>query len=391
MSTSSPDVAAYSLVSGSAGAAASYISGQINVAANVGDAALNAFKSAVAALQIANDQSGMLGSITGIRVRRLNSSIASKLNQQVSWPVLSSSTLSSIPKPTTLTLDSLPSFSTLVSGIDSARSQLLARLSALLAAGSTGLSTAVEQAIWDRARQRQELKNLAQYAEAENYFAARGFDLPTGALVGRLTQIGIEIGRNEDALNMDIAIEQAKLEQTNIHFILDKGVTIVVEMMNSAINAVLKANETKLDAFKQNVLKYTSELDAAVKLMELSVKEAEAKTDLIKAKVTAASADADADAKSLAVEAEIAKAEAMLSLERAKAIVEYNIRKQSIQVEAAKGVAQAAAQVCAGALAAVNMSVHYGYTASASAIGQGTNSWSSSTSVSTINQTTASV
>lgn len=55
----------------------------------------------------------------------------------------------------------------------------------------------------------------------------------------------MEIGRNDVALNTDIAIEQAKLEQTNVHFILEKGTAMVVDAINVKLNAVIKANEVK--------------------------------------------------------------------------------------------------------------------------------------------------
>ena len=140
-----PNVAAYSLVSQAAGTASSFINGQVSSARNVAMTAVGSFTTAIHSLNVASDSVSLLG-ITGIRIRRLNSSIASKLNEQVSWPILSSSTLSAISKPATLSLDSLPSFSSLVSGIDGARSQILTRMLALLADGATGLSTTVEQA-----------------------------------------------------------------------------------------------------------------------------------------------------------------------------------------------------------------------------------------------------
>lgn len=387
---SNPMTGAMSIVNEASGKAADFVSSRIVAANTAAKAAMAHFETMMSSLRAAAKDDLSLKSIGTPKISYVGSKIPTLMTDTVTWPVIDSSILSGITKPTLQPLEPLPSVGSLLTGANSLFSVICTRLNLLLASGATGLSAAVEQAIWDRARQRQELKNLAQYAEAENYFAARGFDLPTGALVSRLTQISVEIGRNDAALNTDIAIEQAKLEQTNVHFILEKGTAMVVDAINAALNAVIKANEVRLETFKQAVSQYIAALEGAIRLTELQIKEAESKVDLAKVRLMAAIADADAQAKSLAVQLEYAKAEAQIAIEKGKAMIDFNVRRFGIQVEAARGGAQAAAQVAAGALSAVSASANYGFTGNASAQGIGSDSWSFQTSVSTINQNTSS-
>jgi len=79
--------------------------------------------------------------------------------------------------------------------------------------GGTGLGATVEAAIWARARARQDLQNERIYDESLNFFAARGFTIPPGALGGRLVEALAEQTRADAQLNYEILIEQARLAQ----------------------------------------------------------------------------------------------------------------------------------------------------------------------------------
>lgn len=89
--------------------------------------------------------------------------------------------------------------------------------------GGTGLATDVEQALIDRAQARKELERQSKYAEAEQYFSGRGHTLPPGALSGRLLNIQEQIGKETQQQDDDILIEQARLAQTNTHFMIEKA------------------------------------------------------------------------------------------------------------------------------------------------------------------------
>jgi hypothetical protein len=97
---------------------------------------------------------------------------------------------------------------------------LLARIINDLQTGATGLDATVEQEIFDRARARQTIEFNKTQTEIEDYFAARGFELPPGAMAGRLQEQASEQARNLLDLNGKIMIEQAELAQKNSQFIL---------------------------------------------------------------------------------------------------------------------------------------------------------------------------
>jgi hypothetical protein len=92
--------------------------------------------------------------------------------------------------------------------------------------GGTGLGALIEEELYDRALRRQETENERLYQEVENYFEARGFSLPPGAMAGRLAEAAREISRNNTTVNADIAVNQAELAQKNTQFMVEKGVEL---------------------------------------------------------------------------------------------------------------------------------------------------------------------
>ncbi|MBE9570767.1 MAG: hypothetical protein IMF11_09070 [Proteobacteria bacterium] len=148
--------------------------------------------------------------------------------------------------------------------------------------GGTGLGALVEEELYDRALQRQETENERLYLEVENFFEARGFTLPPGAMAGRLAEAAREISRNNTTINAEIMIDQAKLAQTNTHFMIDKGVQlegILRDFFNQLANRAFEAAKiiatvgieifnAKVNKFNAEVQKYQSEavvFDARVK------------------------------------------------------------------------------------------------------------------------------
>lgn len=95
---------------------------------------------------------------------------------------------------------------------------ILTRLITDLQSGATGLDPIVEQEIFDRALSRQTIEFDKTQQEIEQYFAARGFDLPPGAMAGRLQEQSSERARNVLDMNGKIMIEQAELAQKNSQF-----------------------------------------------------------------------------------------------------------------------------------------------------------------------------
>lgn len=91
-------------------------------------------------------------------------------------------------------------------------------------AGGTGLPDVIWQALWDKARSREDVTAVKLVQEITDEWAARGFTLPAGVLDAK-----IEAARqqNQDAANQlsrDIAIQQAQMEQVNIQFAVTQGI-----------------------------------------------------------------------------------------------------------------------------------------------------------------------
>jgi len=134
--------------------------------------------------------------------------------------------------------------------------------------GGTGLNEDVEEAIWQRALAREEIKKERIYDEAEDYFASRGWSIPPGALAGRLQEALSEMERADSQVNYEIMIEQAKLAQQNTQFALTLAVEhekVKVGYVNAvadrAYNAAKFTQEAAVLVFNATVTKYNLDLD----------------------------------------------------------------------------------------------------------------------------------
>ena len=73
--------------------------------------------------------------------------------------------------------------------------------------GGTGLDADTEQAIWDRAQDRQTIENEKTYNEAMNFWASRGFSMPPGMLNAALVEARARIDQNNTNLNNDLLVQ----------------------------------------------------------------------------------------------------------------------------------------------------------------------------------------
>lgn len=273
--------------------------------------------------------------------------------------------------------------------------------------GGTGLGAAVEAAIWARAQARQELDNERVYNEALNYFVARGFIIPPGALTGRLLEAVAEQTRANAQLNYEIMIEQAKLAQTNTHKALEFSVGlegVEKDFANKVANRAFEKAKAACDVITNT---YTAKVTAYVARVEASkAKAAVAKTvveaqaaanknvvDIFVAELDKYKADLalelsvvesiakvygykvmgyEADAKVAigVMEEQIKLFEAsikqtdnqtQLSLKEAEIVMGAYLSALSLQEEAIRGGATIAAQLAASALNSVNASANLGY------------------------------
>lgn len=191
--------------------------------------------------------------------------------------------LISIPAAPTLTLPTwvsvAPDGSTLVAPTpefvwsedyyDSALlSDVTGRLTTMLL-GGTGLPPAIEQAIWDRGRGREDVVAKKATQEAYEEFAARGFSLPTGALAGRVAEVWQKNREASSTFSRDVAIKQAELEVENLKFSVQHGIQLEGQMMTysgqyaqRALDAAKTTVQVAIDIFNAQVALYNSRLQA---------------------------------------------------------------------------------------------------------------------------------
>ncbi len=128
-------------------------------------------------------------------------------------------------------------------------SQLLENLKATLNAriqGGTGLAPAVEQAIWDRSRDRETQLALAREQEALRGAEALGFPLPSGVLAAQLQDARREYHDKLSGLSRDIAIKQAEMEQAN----LQQATTLALQLESTLLDDCYKLEALALDVAK---------------------------------------------------------------------------------------------------------------------------------------------
>lgn len=278
--------------------------------------------------------------------------------------------------------------------------------------GGTGLGTDVEAAIWERARARKDLENERVYDEANEYFSARGHDIPPGALSGRLVEALKEQARATAQINYEIAIEQARLAQNNTQHALTASIQlegvgmnhassvagralekakaacdVIVKTYNALVSGfVAKLEKSKIEASvadsranaqvaqgNQVIAKYTADVEGykVQVAVELGIVESVAK--VYGFKVAGYEAEARIAVETLKAQIEAYKGQLMqsdnetqLTLKEAELTLHSYLGALALQTEAAKGTANVSAQLAASALNSVNASASLGATAGVS-------------------------
>ena len=179
---------------------------------------------------------------------------------------------------------------------------LQAKIQARLA-GGTGLPSAVEQAIWDRARARETSVAQANVDEVMRAGDALGYQLPAGALAAQLRSAQQDYYDKLSGLSRDVAIKQAELEQENLKQTIDEGMrlestlidySVKIEQLSFDIarayadNAVQLYNAS-LDEFKTLLAGYESYASVYKTIIDSQL----AKVEVFKAQLAGEQAKAD--------------------------------------------------------------------------------------------------
>lgn len=163
--------------------------------------------------------------------------------------------------------------------------------------GGTGLNATVEQAIWDRARNREDINAVRSAQQLVIEQAARGFSRPTGSMLAGLDLLAQETQNKNADLSREIAIKQAELEQSNIQFALESSIKLEGQllgfadsMQNRALEAEKVTVELAIELYKARVSQFQIELDtykAAASVFETEVKAELTRIEIYKTEVQA--------------------------------------------------------------------------------------------------------
>lgn len=104
--------------------------------------------------------------------------------------------------------------------------------------GGTGLPADVEAAIWDRGRNREQRLTERLSAEVAAVPASLGWPTAQGATLQRQRMAAQDDVNRDSTLSREIMIEQARLEQRNIHFCVQQGIGLWLGVMRAAQNFV---------------------------------------------------------------------------------------------------------------------------------------------------------
>ena len=225
-------------------------------------------------------------------------------------------------------------------------SELLSKLQSTLnqrLAGGTGLPTAVEQAIWDRARSRETQVALANEAEVMRTSEAMGFQLPSGVTAAQLRDAQQVYYDKLSGLSRDISIKQAELEQENLKQTIASGMQLEGQLIDysykleqlsfdaarvAAENAI-QVHNAQVEQFKALLTAYNTYATAYGTIMDaelskVEVYKAELQAEQTKAQVNQSlvhqyKAQIEAGLSYVEIyKAQVGAANAMIQLEQAK-------------------------------------------------------------------------
>lgn len=209
-------------------------------------------------------------------------------------------------------------------------------------AGGTGIKPEVETAIYNRAREKndveaQRIRNAA-YSEA----ASRGFTLPGGALLAAVARARQDAGNNNAKAATDIAIAQAEMEQKNLQFAVTTSTGLRTTLLNASLSYhqnLISINGQALDCAKTVLSSLIETYNTAVKAYGLRL-------DSYRAQAAVYETRLKSDMASMELyQMEIAALEAMTSVDKSKVDV-YRARIESMnalssvyrgQIEAVQG------------------------------------------------------
>lgn len=163
---------------------------------------------------------------------------------------------------------------------------------------ATGLSEAVETALFNRGRSREDMAALREQEEIKRNFASTGFPIPPGAMQSALKESARQAADKTSSINRDIAIKMAELEQQNRQFAMERAVALEGETLQYASGVATRALEaarisvtTSIELYNAIVSRYQAELESfkiLALVFDTKIKAALANLDVYRGELEAA-------------------------------------------------------------------------------------------------------
>ncbi len=197
--------------------------------------------------------------------------------------------------------------------------------------GGTGLNPAVEDAIYARARSKNDAEARRVRDQALADAATRGFTIPTGALLSATQQARQAGADNNATAAREIVVMQAEMEQKNLQF----AVTTSAALRNAAVSATLSymqglvtINGQAADYAKSIVNALVETYNAIVRVYTAKLEGYKADAQVLQARMQAALGEVEI------YKAEVQALQAMTQVDMAKVSV-YKARIDLLQAKAA--------------------------------------------------------
>ena len=176
--------------------------------------------------------------------------------------------------------------------LSSVKDELLARLS-----GGTGLNPIVEEALWNRGRDRESRASILAEQSLLSDAVSRGFSRPAGSIQSALDQIIQETQSKIIDLSREIMIKQAELEQENIKTSIQQVISLEdilirehQQVIQRSFEVAKYVQDLAIELFKVQVTLYTTEVEAYrafAAAYETKVRAELAKIEIFKAQLEA--------------------------------------------------------------------------------------------------------
>lgn len=128
-------------------------------------------------------------------------------------------------------------------------------------AGGTGLDPAIEQAIWDRGRDRETKIWQANEDEILRSTEALGFQLPPGVVAAQIREAQQTYAQKLSELSRDVSIKQAELEQENLKQTIDAGINLEAKLIDYSVQLERIAFDSARELASNTIAAYNSQVE----------------------------------------------------------------------------------------------------------------------------------